>query len=756
MSSFLKKIEAECPIIWSERHNPELASLFNVVAALDGLSVLTPNRAFTGLTIKRGSGFKLEKKEVAILAASFVRQLQAASELRAENCDFFSDALAALNGLSMQTPETSVLIAFEKQINHYKSAIRMALTPFYEKIILPNAEAFLTRYSTLTESATSRVRRRGPYHNSPNVAVAFGKEIDIIEAFYQLKAVPVLLDLINGFLKTYTPPDIDWALKRTRLVSSSVVAPAIKRNVFGYPDENGRSSGQIEPILSFNCHFAPWIYMPALKGEANSLEKIKRRLQAYAVYGIVFNALLDPEVSRLIDAGRPIERKIGELLDLNGYQVRFIKEVAARADLLHTLRGTFQTTYVISRLATSGVPISNWPEIFRDFNKALGAPTYSYEPHLWLDKFRPDRSVVFSDTLRSDWKSSNRPASNSLPEFYWQPLPGEDTANSQANVYVDACHDIERDLIALTSPSRQNGTILQVCSMVLSDAVNRPRLPRADALEPSRVAARDFYRVIHAAIVGDRTRSGFRKQLLEVHKFAASIAAKRREILGFEEAWPALFSPWKSEDGRREIAFLTSTSALVEEGLRMRHCVGSYDQQCAQGTTHIASVKVDGDHVATLELRVELMAKEKTLSINKGQFASVRNSSPPAEAQSAFSEFMRDVSLRRVVPNTAAVASVIKRKQEERDITWPSLRNQGRGLTIDEAEGLWPIYRATLISSHPQAGTLKEWREMSGIEAAFERLYAACAARLRECSKTDLNRIQEIASAEAPQEMLAL
>jgi hypothetical protein len=237
--------------------------------------------------------------------------------------------------------------------------------------------------------------------------------------------------------------------------------------------------------------------------------------------------------------------------------------------------------------------------------------------------------------------------------------------------------------------------------------------------------ARDLRSSIRNAIVGDRTITGFHKDLLELHKFAASITAKRNAILNQELTWPILFPRWQSPDGKQEIEFLTSTTALVQEGLRMRHCVGSYDTICTRGKTHIAAVRVEGASVATLAIEAEIDSSSNALILENGQFKARFNAAPSVEAHQAVGAFLKDVQAGRITCNLKETIDFMNEavKRPVSDSVF-----YGKSLTLETAEELWPIYRQTLIFTHPEAHTLQDWVRASGIEGAMKRLAKALMA----------------------------
>lgn len=81
----------------------------------------------------------------------------------------------------------------------------------------------------------------------------------------------------------------------------------------------------------------------------------------------------------------------------------------------------------------------------------------------------------------------------------------------------------------------------------------------------------------------------------------ALLRAQQQEALRRSNAWRV---PLRAHSGRGfEFLVLDRQSELIEEGLEMQHCVGSYAQSCKMGDCHIVSIRSGGERLATLELR---------------------------------------------------------------------------------------------------------------------------------------------------------
>ena len=67
------------------------------------------------------------------------------------------------------------------------------------------------------------------------------------------------------------------------------------------------------------------------------------------------------------------------------------------------------------------------------------------------------------------------------------------------------------------------------------------------------------------------------------------------------QRWSIGVEPYS--DGRIDLIEIGNSVALAEEGKQMRHCVGGYTSQCMNGTSVIWSLRINGNRVATAELR---------------------------------------------------------------------------------------------------------------------------------------------------------
>jgi hypothetical protein len=89
--------------------------------------------------------------------------------------------------------------------------------------------------------------------------------------------------------------------------------------------------------------------------------------------------------------------------------------------------------------------------------------------------------------------------------------------------------------------------------------------------------------------------------------------------------WPRILpQPW--QHGTTTVVELASSGQLVAEGVRMRHCVASFDQACHRGRSAIVSLRSEPEGImSTAELR---LCDDDGLYVEVGQHGSVQNSLP--------------------------------------------------------------------------------------------------------------------------------
>lgn len=89
----------------------------------------------------------------------------------------------------------------------------------------------------------------------------------------------------------------------------------------------------------------------------------------------------------------------------------------------------------------------------------------------------------------------------------------------------------------------------------------------------------------------------------EKSQIASGFEDQRHNKMKRQRAWDSLVETYESEIGQFNVIPLTSSSALLEEGIEMFHCVGKYDRACHQGLKRVFSIRDRHDErAATLAL----------------------------------------------------------------------------------------------------------------------------------------------------------
>ena len=109
--------------------------------------------------------------------------------------------------------------------------------------------------------------------------------------------------------------------------------------------------------------------------------------------------------------------------------------------------------------------------------------------------------------------------------------------------------------------------------------------------------------------------------------------------------WEPLTENFACEHGT--LTWLTNEAELISEGLRMRHCVGSYIDRCVLGRANIATVaSTDGEH-STVEIRLneENPNKGKQYVV---QHRTYKNGSPSAKCDAVVAAYLKTYQKERL------------------------------------------------------------------------------------------------------------
>lgn len=406
-----------------------------------------------------------------------------------------------------------------------------------------------------------------------------------------------------------------------------------------------------------------WALAPHLVGQPERGTVINRRRQALDLYGAVCLALLDPDITQLIDGGLPLSAGLAAHLSLTEAQLRTLLNARGAADVMEA--GT-DVRSVVDVLLLHEVPLHEWPK-GPDWNSGTwrSATTGSL--------FRPDYLVG---------KAENRDAIAGLCEDLLAPI-----AVNRAKAANLSDHPIVRNFV-------QN--------IALPTAVSR------DA------QSREFLRALREAVIGPRKIRSFHEGVERWHRRAATIAAARHERRTNKPGWPALCASWHADDHSHRIVPLTSADALIAEGNALNHCVGGYYTQCRSGGTQIFSVREGDKRVATLELLLA-NGKGSALTITVGQFKAHHNGQPSEHLHGIVRDFLKALRDGRHPVAHGEIAAYRKQMQQEGDHIWPR-----DTLSLVHARQVWPFYQPML--PRPVPATFDEWVAATGLEAAFDRM----------------------------------
>lgn len=422
-----------------------------------------------------------------------------------------------------------------------------------------------------------------------------------------------------------------------------------------------------------------WALAPHLVGQPKRGAVISRRRQALDLYGAVCLALLDPDITKLIDRGLPLSARLAAHLSLTEAQLRTLLNARGAADVMEA--GT-DVRSVVDVLLLHEVPLHEWPK-GPDWNSGVWRATTT------ACLFRPDYVAG---------KAENRDAIAALCEDLLAPI-----AVSRAQAANLSDHPIVRNFVQ---------------TIALPTAVSR------DA------QSRIFLRALREAVIGPRKIKSFHEGVERWHRRAATIAAARHEKRTNKPGWPALCGSWHSDDHSHSIVPLTSADALIVEGNALNHCVGGYYSQCRSGGTQIYSVREGDKRVGTLELLLA-NGKGSALTITVGQFKAHHNGQPEEHLHGVVRDFLEALRDGRHPIAHAELAAYRKRMQQEGDHIWPR-----DGLSLEHARQVWPFYQPML--PRPVSATFDEWVAATGLETAFDRMIRHIAGSTAAVARPDL------------------
>lgn len=420
---------------------------------------------------------------------------------------------------------------------------------------------------------------------------------------------------------------------------------------------------------------AVWLLAPETSGEPGRPETLKRRLQAFHLYGALPTVLRRTDITAIIDEGKPLTPAIMDHVGLSAPELKALRG-SRSFDRAIGLSTDFERA--VEQLKAYDVPLPEWP------GKGLPDQADAWETSPWVKQQR-------GHIVRLDYLDEN------------------------GTSVQDALHALRDDLLRPLAAERirlggfKGGYRLSTFARDL----------QLDPGHHERTVRQGLLTTLHRAIAGSRKPKAFREAVDLWHRRAASLAALRHESQADRPGWPALCAPWKSACGRYEIVPLVSAADLVEEGNQLEHCVGGYYETCRKGDVHILSVRDDGRHAATAE--ITLGDDLRSPSLNVGQFKARRNTAPAANLYDALRDFLRAVRSGAHPMNVDRLARYRKRMRDTWDGVWRS-----DALSLDHARKVYRLHRPILPRDAPSA--FDEWCERSGLPSAIDRALRAVAS----------------------------
>jgi hypothetical protein len=108
--------------------------------------------------------------------------------------------------------------------------------------------------------------------------------------------------------------------------------------------------------------------------------------------------------------------------------------------------------------------------------------------------------------------------------------------------------------------------------------------------------------------------------------------------------------------------FLITPAQLKDEGMRMQHCVGSYEYQCLFGGSNIVSFRDrSGRSVSTAELRMDDRGKQIRMTVV--QHKAQRNGTPPPVAAGALYQLLSTLNDEKMQPRLQEMREQLVQRQ---------------------------------------------------------------------------------------------
>lgn len=427
-----------------------------------------------------------------------------------------------------------------------------------------------------------------------------------------------------------------------------------------------RDQPQLDERPSGPSSTLEWLLAVDRSGDVERPVVLMRRWQALEIYAALSTVLREKPITLAIDEGRPLKPT---LMDRLGVSAAELKALRGARSVSNALQTGVDLEHAVTELKAYGVPLSGWP--------GRGEPN---QPLAWLRS--PWATVHRNTIVRVDYVDGNQHAGDAigaLAEDILRPLAANRATNAK-------CGGLGYSFLqSFEFPSE------------LRNSEDR----------------RAFLAILNNAIIGPRGVKTFHEAVDLWHRRVATISAVRHERRTNRPGWPSICPPWRCERGIHEIVPITTAAGLVEEGNRLDHCVGGYYQECRSGTVQILSLKRNGTHAATIELKLSGTTAE-TLSFQPGQFSAHRNRRPDGELHDVFHAFLAALNNGSHPIFRTQLAAYRKRMERDGDYLWSS-----NVLPIAHAREVFSLYLPLLPRGTPL--DLDSWCEQAGLAAALDR-----------------------------------
>lgn len=175
-----------------------------------------------------------------------------------------------------------------------------------------------------------------------------------------------------------------------------------------------------------------------------------------------------------------------------------------------------------------------------------------------------------------------------------------------------------------------------------------------------------------------------------------------------KSSWQPIGLSWQSADGSLSLRELRSAKELHDEGLAMRHCVGTYSDSCINGDKRIIGIIRGAERISTLELSASgkrpaskngRLDDSRELNWQVTQHRARNNQAPPREALDAEGAIVREANQRSLAAFERK-ALLLQEDEASREVRF-------KALAIDDLELPGFDAMAALRQRRAQADTLE-------------------------------------------------